>query len=90
MLREVYVSGRWGCLTKLYWVSGYAILLQRTTLYGGRLWEANMIMIGVGGVQRRSKEGMVFVYGSISEQVGIGLPSYLFFSQKRNPCLLFA
>lgn len=49
-----------------------------------------MIMIGVGGVQRRLEEGMVFVYGSISEQVGIGLPSYLFFSQKRNPCLLFA
>lgn len=73
----------------LYWVSGYAILLQRTTLYGGRLWETNMSMIKVGGVQRRLEEGMVFVYVSISEQVGIGL-RYLFFSQKRNPCLPFA
>ena len=42
-------------------------------LYGGRLWNANMVVIGVGGVWRRFEVGMEFAYGSIFEQVGTSL-----------------
>lgn len=38
-------------------------------LFGGELWSASTVVIGVDGVQGRSKEGMGSIYGSLFVQM---------------------